>query len=100
MIPRYMAFPERKYTDEQREALAFAYEDRRIRPARLVVDLAARGELEHDGARLDPFETNANTVRDCARDLRNRRAGETSSQLAHLEPRDAIEALRRRLVNM
>lgn len=87
------------YSDEQREAIATAYEDRKIRPAKRVCELAAAGDLEHRGAKLDPFTVPENTVRDLARDLRKRRTGERTSQLAALEPRDAIEALRRRLVN-
>lgn len=90
---------DRKYTDDQRDAMAAAYEDRRIRPARLVVELAQRGALEWKGQALDPFQTNDNTVRDCAKDLRRKRQGKRTSQLASLEPRDAIETLRVRLVN-
>lgn len=87
------------YTDAQRDALAIAYEDRRVRPARLVVDLAERGELAEG---LEPFKVHGgvNTVRDFARKLRVRRAGEHSSALAKQPPRDAIETLRRRLVTV
>jgi hypothetical protein len=94
-----MAAFEEKYTDQQRDAIAHAYEDRRIRPARKVVQMAAAGELDYHGEILKPFEATENTVRDLARKLRRARAGETTSQLAHAEPRDAIETLRRRLVN-
>jgi hypothetical protein len=87
------------YTDDQRDAIAYAYEDRRIRPARRVVELAAAGELEINGRTLEPFTCSQNTVRDFAAKLRKRRAGEKSSELAKAAPRDAIEALRRRLVN-
>ena len=88
-----------RYTPEQREALATAYEDRRIRPARRVVELAAAGELAPG---LAPFEVlgGENTVRDFALKLRKRRAGEWTSELAKQPPRDAIESLRRRLVNV
>lgn len=89
-----------RYTNAQRAALAHAYEDRRIRPAARVVDMAKRGELEHQGEPLEPFDTNANTVRNFARDLKRRRRGEKTSQLADVEPRDAVETLRRRLVNI
>lgn len=88
-----------KYTKAQKDALAHAYRERNIRPARLVVDLAARGELEWNGEKLDPFETNEDQVRHLGRLLKKRRHGEQTSQLAQLPPRDAIEALRRRLVN-
>jgi hypothetical protein len=88
------------YTDQQREALATAYEDRRVRPAARVAELAAAGELTLDGDKLAPFATTENTVRDCARKLRNRRAGELKSSLATLPPRDAVEVLRRRLISL
>lgn len=89
----------KKYSDAERAAITYAYEDRQIRPASRVVELAASGELTHQGEKVPPFETNANTVRDFARDLRKKRRGERTSQLADQPPRDAIEQLRRRLVN-
>lgn len=94
-----MASPfETKYTDEQRDALAHTYEDRRIRPARLVVQLAADGQLEWKGQKLEPFHTTENTVRSLADQLRKSRAGTRSSDLATIPHKDAIEQLRRRLV--
>lgn len=91
---------ERRYTDEQKAAMAYAYEDRRIRPARVVVDLAGRGELQWEGATVESFETNDDQVRYEASQLRRRRAGQRTSELAKADPRDAVEALRRRLVNL
>ena len=41
-----------------------------------------------------------NTVRDCARKLKARRAGKLKSDAAMLPARDAVEALRRRLVSL
>ena len=93
-----MGFHER-YSDEQREALAVAYAERRIRPARRVVALAAAGELEYNGAPLLPFEAKESTVRTLGSALLRRRAGLATSQLAAAPPSDAVEALRRRLVN-
>lgn len=86
------------YTDEQRDALATAYEDRRIRPARRVVELAQAGELQPG---LAPFTVHGgdNTVRDMARKLRARRTGRAASEAAKRPPRDAIEALRVRLLS-
>lgn len=92
------AFAE-KYSDAQREAVAYAYEDRKIRPYRRVAELAAAGELTHNGETLEPFTIPESYIADLVRKLRKRRAGETTSQLASAEPRDAIEALRKRLVN-
>lgn len=86
------------YTDEQREAMAEAYEDHRIRPASKVATLAEAGKLP---AGIEPFRVHggASTVRDCARKLRNRRAGKLASQTAKQNPRDAVEALRVRLLS-
>lgn len=90
---------DRKYTDEQKDAVAHAYEDRRVRPASRVADLAARGALEWKGQALDPFQMGDDMVRECAKQLRRKRAGLQTSELAKAEPRDAVEALRRRMVN-
>lgn len=98
-IPATMPLYIEKYNDDQREAMAVAYEDRKIRPASRVVELAKAGELTYRGEKLDPFETNEATVRDLARKLRRQRAGQVRSDLASLPPRDAIDALRIRLIN-
>lgn len=91
---------EAKFSPEQRDAVAHAYEDRRIRPARRVAQLASLGELTtSDGTILPPFKISIDYIRDLAADLRRRRLGHKTSQLAALPPRDAIEHLRRRLVN-
>lgn len=98
MSKRPKAF-ESVYTDEQREAVAFATVDRGIRPYRRVVELARLGDLTHNGQKLDPFDITESYVSDLARKRRKARAGQQTSQLAAAPPRDAIEALRRRLVN-
>lgn len=89
---------EEVYTDEQRDAMAEAYLDRGIRPARRVVALAQAGELAPG---LAPFTVHGKegTVRDLASKLKKRRAGKLASDVAQLPPRDAIEGLRRRLVS-
>src|SRR3954449_11898117 len=92
-----MGFHER-YSEEEREALAAAYADRRIRPARRVVELAAAGELEHNGQRLDPFEASESSVRGLASKRSRRRAGQVPSRLAAVDPGDAVEVFRRQLV--
>lgn len=89
----------RTYTDQQRDALAEAFEDRRIRPASRVVELAEAGELV-EGLAAFTVHGGAGTVRDLAHKLRERRAAEHSSELAKQPPRDAIEVLRRRLVTV
>jgi hypothetical protein len=99
-IPAMSTAWEAVYTQQQRDAVAYAYEDRRIRPAKRVVTLAAAGELELNGTLLDPFEVNEDSVRHYARVLRKERAGQVTSQLSDQAPRDAVEQLRRRLVNV
>lgn len=91
---------DRKYSDDQREAVVSAYLDRQIRPASRVCELAAAGELTLRGNRLDAFTIGVNMVRDYARHHRRRRQGKVQSQLADVPHRDAIEAMRRRLVNL
>jgi hypothetical protein len=89
-----------RYSESEREALAAAFVDSGIRPARRVVELAARGELEWRGTRLPPFATSESTVRSLAGQLRRRRAGELRSGLVSVPTRNAVETLRRRLVNV
>lgn len=89
---------EAKYSAAQREAIATAYVDRGVRPASRVVQLAAEGKLTLDGETLDAFDTRIGTVRDAARKLRLRRAGSAHSATVKADPRDAVEALRRRLI--
>jgi hypothetical protein len=91
---------EAKYSPEQREAIAVAWLDLAIRPARRVVAMAAAGELELNGEKLPPFETRVSTVADFARKLRQRRAGTIASEVEKLGPRDAVEALHRRLTRL
>jgi hypothetical protein len=85
----------RKYSDEQRDAMIAARLDRRI-PYRRIIELARSGELVPG---LEPFDPPISTIASLARDARKRRMGGKVSQLAQLPPRDAIEALRRRLLN-
>jgi hypothetical protein len=89
-----------KYTPEQRDAIVHAAVDRDI-PAPSVVKMAARGELTtSSGDELGPFDVPASTVRSERRRARDRRLGKSTSHLSNIEPRDALEALRRRLINM
>lgn len=89
------------YTDQQRDAVAFAWNDRIIRPAARVAELARRGELTaENGETLPPFDMPEGTIRSVARHARKRRRGKLPSKLADAPPRDAVENLRRRLVAM
>ncbi len=86
------------YTHEQREAAAIAYLDLGVKPASRVVEKAKAGTLEYNGRPLDPFTIPEATVRDCARVVRKRRAGELTSKL--VENPDAVQILKRRLLSM
>jgi hypothetical protein len=92
---------DRKYSHEQADAVASAWNDRGIRPATRVSELAAAGELTTpQGDRLPAFEIPEGTIRSLARHARRRRRGEIRSPLSEAAPRDAIEIIRRRMVNM
>lgn len=89
---------DRIYSDDQRDAVITAYNDRGIRPARLIAELASRGELEYNGVRLEPFKVAIGTILHYAREQRLKRQGRIDSNVASMPPIDAVEALRRRLV--
>lgn len=91
---------EARYTPDQRAAIAIAYVDRGIRPARAIVELAAAGELTFEGKKLPAFTTNTGTINAFSAKLRRDRAGIGPSRIASLPAREAIEELRRRLVTM
>ncbi len=93
------AFAQR-YTEQQREALAVAFVDERIRPAQRVTELAAGGKLKVGGQRVEPFEANADSVRHFARVLRKRRAAVERSELLTASPQRAVDVLRRALITV
>lgn len=90
---------EAKYTADQRDALVRAYTVEKLTGPEAVA-AAAAGTLQLRGKRIPAFETNADYVRDCARKVKARRTGKHVGELAQLPARDAIEALRQRLVNV
>jgi hypothetical protein len=94
-----MAFMAEKYSREQKEAAALAYVDRGIRPARRVVELAAAGELEHNGEKLPAYDITADMVRHSGAQLRKQRLGQARSPVADLPRRDGVEIFRRRLAS-
>src|SRR5690349_3802061 len=89
-----------KWSHEQREAAAIAYADLKLGPYRRISELAAAGALTYNGRKLDPFDMPPATVASLVQRLRKRRAGEITTELAKIPPRDAIEALRVRLVSV
>jgi hypothetical protein len=92
------AFAE-KYAHEQREAVGFARVERNLKACE-VVELAAKGALTFNGRPVEPFEIGENYVRSIGSRYKARRAGRITSDLAKVPPRDAIEALRVRLVSV
>ncbi len=89
-----------RYTEQQREALAVAFVDERIRPAQRVAELAASGKLKVGEQRVEPFEANADSVRHFARVLRKRRTAVERSELLTASPQRAVEVLRRALITV
>jgi hypothetical protein len=89
-----------KYTAAQREAAAIAYVDLGMRPAARVVAAAKAGTLRLGDEPVPACEMPEATVRDLARELRNRRAGKVKSETAAMPARDAAEALKRNLAAM
>lgn len=88
-----------RYTEEQRDAIASAVLDRRMTYKR-AVELAAAGELTNqDGAKIDPFEFKIGYVGTVVDRAKRRRLG-TRTAVAQLEPRDAVEKLRRALLDV
>jgi hypothetical protein len=90
---------EPKYDDAQREAIERAYVDEQLRPS-LIVQLAAMGELKHEGQPVSPFEIPYNSARYIGDRAKKRREGKLASALVNLPPRDAIETMRRRFASM
>jgi hypothetical protein len=85
-----------RFTDEQREAVVAA---RAKHPAPRVAELAAAGRLRNAaGEQLAAFEIAPTTIRDLCSRARRRSIGEAPSPMANLEPVQAIEGLRKRLV--
>lgn len=99
MIPRQMAAFDTKYTTEQREAMVYYYDERGY-SAPQIVRLAKAGELRWKGKGLASFGPKESTIRAEVSKVRRRREGKEKRDLASLPPRDAIEALRRRLLNV
>ncbi len=85
---------ETKWTHEQREAVATAYLDRAIRPAKRIQQLARTGELAPS---LEPFDMPTSTIYDAARQLQQRRAGEALRGQTPARTSQTVQGLRRRL---
>jgi hypothetical protein len=91
-----MAFSERIYSDPERAACIATFGMPGITAER-VSELASAGELtDHNGDTLPAFQVPPSTVRDFKRKARRRT--DRPSPLVALPARDAVEALRQRLV--
>lgn len=88
---------QRVYSDEQKEAIAQAWADHGIRPARIISERAEAGELEIEGKKIPAFKLPVLTVREIGKKELRRRAGRGLGRAANVEHRDATEAFRRRL---
>lgn len=93
------AFGVAKYSDAQRLAAAHAVEDLGLTPAEAVA-AASAGRLTYDGKQLPAFDMPRTSAATYARRLRERRLGEATGDMAQQPPRDAVETLRKRLVNL
>lgn len=95
-----MGWGERKYTDEQKEAVIFAKNVRRF-TGKAIANLAAKGELESPtGAEMEPFSMPPNTIYSLARKALAKSHKTMASELVNKPPADANEAIRQRLVEI
>ncbi len=85
---------ETKWTAEQREAVATAYLDRGIRPAKRIQQLARTGQLAPG---LEPLDMPTSTIYAAARQLQQRRAGEALRGQSPARTSQTVQGLRRRL---
>jgi hypothetical protein len=91
---------ERRYSDDELEAAITAYLDRGIKPMRVVVDMAAAGQLStKDGRKVRPFQMSLHTLRDYVQRERRRRTGRINGHALD-NPDDVLEGLRRRMVGL
>jgi len=98
--PANMGWGERKYTDEQKEAVIFAKNVRRF-TGKAIANLAAKGELESPtGAEMEPFSMPPNTIYSLARKALAKSHKTMASELVNKPPADANEAIRQRLVEI
>jgi len=92
---------ERVYSDEAIAAAVHSYLDRKIRPARLVIQLAREGNLTtRTGEKVPAFELNPHTFRDFITRERKRRRGPVKGggMNSLSNPDDVLEGLRRRMI--
>lgn len=91
-----MGWGEAKYAEKQRRAVIHARNTRNL-SGKVISELAARGELEQD---LAPFEIPKDTVYSLARGADRKLRRTETSALVSRDPQDAVEELRRRLVEV
>lgn len=87
------------YSDDQRDAILQAGVAEGLRPIRVICERAAAGTLLLKGEPVPAFNVPESTVAGIVRTATRKREGKAPSKLAELPTGDAIESLRRRLVN-
>jgi len=92
---------ERRYSDEQIAAAVHSYLDRKIRPAKAVLQLARDGNLlDRRGQEVPAFSMGEAYLRALVTDERKRRRGpvKTGGMNSLSNPDDVLEGLRRRMI--
>lgn len=89
-----------KYSEDERAAIVEAGLDKGIKPISTICRLAAAGELTLKGEKIAPFTIPNPTARGYVEQARRGREGHILSALGSAPPKDALEDMRRRLVNM
>lgn len=91
-------FPSR-YSEDQRAAVAHAYNVQKLRPVKRIAELAKAGRLRDEfGEELPAFEVALATIPHLARRARRKAAGTDRKGLATVPHETAMEAMRKRLV--
>lgn len=95
-MPQYT----RVYDDAQRGGIVEAGVDRGVRPISRICRMAYAGELTFEGDQIPSFQIPDASARAIVEKARKGREGRNLSDLAAKPPKDAIELLRRRFLNL
>jgi len=85
------------YSDEQRQAVIYAWCDAKLRPAYKISRQALNAELRLDGRTIPSFTIPEASAREIGKKEERRRRGLAGSKLAEQAPREAVESSRKRL---
>lgn len=89
-----------KYSEDERAAIVEAGLDKGIKPISTICRLAAAGELTLKGEKIPAFTIPNPTASGYVGQARRGREGRILSDLGSAPPRDAMEQMRRELVNL